>query len=166
MLDIVDFWKKQVDLWNEQNKCGLCFELAAPLVTSQLNIVQEEKPCCVQVFLTDIRFREIKNRNSVTGLITSKTCVWNFSLYVVKKVPLGLNNYNEVKGHPVDESKWVTLFQPLIECLGCDNILNTCEILGLTNMNVDMPSDATLIHNYLDDNYNGWKINYSFTQIT
>lgn len=164
-LDIVNFWKEQVRIWNETEKCGLCFEFAAPLVASQINIVQEEE-CCVNVFLTDIRFREIKNRNSVTGLITSKTCVWNFSLYVLKKENLGVNNYNEIKGHPVDESKWGTIFKPIIDCLGCDNILDTCEILGLTNVNIDMPSDAILIHNYLDDNYNGWKLNYSFTQIT
>lgn len=164
-MDIVKFWSEQVKLWNEQNKCGLCWEFSAPLVTSQINIVQEEE-CCVNVFLTDIRFREIKNRNSVTGLITSKTCVWNFSLYVLKKENLGVNNYNEIKGHPVDESKWETIFKPIIDCLGCDNILDTCEILGLTNVNVDMPSDAILINNYLDDNYNGWKLNYSFTQIT
>lgn len=164
-MDIIDFFKKQVDIWNEQDKCGLCWTFSAPLVNSQINIVQEEE-CCVNVFLTDIRFREIKNRNSVTGLITSKTCVWNFSLYVLKKENLGVNNYNEIKGHPVDESKWETIFKPIIDCLGCDNILDTCDILGLTNVNVDMPSDAILIHNYLDDNYNGWKLNYSFTQIT
>lgn len=164
-MDIVNFWKEQVSIWNESEKCGLCWEFSAPLVTSQINIVQEEK-CCVNVFLTDIRFREIKNRNSVTGLITSKTCVWNFSLYVLKKENLGVNNYNEIKGHPVNESKWETIFKPIIDCLGCDKILDTCEIFGFTNVNVDMPSDAILIHNYLDDNYNGWRINYQFTQIT
>lgn len=164
-MDIVEFWKDQVGLWNEQNKCGLCWEFAAPLVSSQINIVQEET-CCVNVFLTDIRFREVKNRNATTGLITGKSCVWTFSLYVLKKENLGVNNYNEIKDHPVEESKWETIFKPIIDCLGCDNILDTCEILGVTNVNVDMNQDAILIHNYLDANYNGWKLNYTFTQIT
>lgn len=164
-MDIVDFWKKQVELWNEQEKCGLCFEFAAPLVQSQTNIVQNEN-CCVNVFLTDIRFREVKNRNATTGLITGKSCVWNFSLWCLLPSDLGVNNYNEIKNHPVDESKWETIFKPIIDCLGCDNILDTCEILGVTNVNVDMPQDATLVHNYLDNNYNGWRVNYSFTQIT
>lgn len=168
-MDIIKFWKDQVELWNEENKCDLCWSFSAPLVNSQMNIVQSETVedlCCVQVFITDVRFREIKNRNSVTGLITSKTCVWNFSLWALLPVPLGVNNYNEIKGHPIEESKWNTVFLPLIECLGCDNILDTCELLGVTNVNVDMPSDATLIHNYLNESYNGWKVNYSFTQIT
>lgn len=168
-LDIVKFWKDQTELWNEQQKCDLCWNFAAPLVNSQMNIVQQEldseTECCVNVFLTDIKFREVKNRNSVTGLVINKTCVWNFSLWCVLPVQLGVNNYNEIKGHPIDESKWSTIFKPLIDCLGCDNILDTCELLGVTNVNVDMPTDATLVHNYLDNNYNGWKINYSFTQI-
>lgn len=163
-MDIVSFWKDQIDLWNEQEKCGLCWEFSAPLVTSQINIVQDET-CCVHVFLTDIKFRETKQRNAVSGLVTSKLCVWSFSLYALSKSPLGVNNYNEIKGHPIEESKWETIFKPLIDCLGCDNILDTCELLGVTNVNVDMNGDATLIHNYLDENYNGWKINYQFTQI-
>lgn len=164
-LDIVKFWKDQTERWNEQEKCGLCWEFSAPLVSSQINIVQEET-CCVNVFLTDIRFRETKQRNSVTGLTIGKACTWTFSLWCLKKENLGVNNYNEIKGYPVDESKWETIFKPIIECLGCDNILETCELLGVTNVNVDMNQDATLIHNYLDNNYNGWKINYTFTQIT
>lgn len=164
-MDIVKFWKDQTTLWNEQEKCGLCWEFSAPLIASQINIVQSET-CCVNVFLTDIRFRETKQRNPITGLITGKTCVWSFSLYALSKSLLGVNNYNETKGHPIEESKWETIFKPLIDCLGCDNILDTCELLGVTNVNVDMNGDATLIHNYLDENYNGWKINYQFTQIT
>ena len=175
-MDIVDFWAQQIEKWNSQAKCGFCWEFAAPLVPSQINIVLSEPMpahpividdnCCVKVFLTDLRFREIIVRNSVTSLITSKTCVWNFSVYALMQKQLGINNYNEIKGHPIEQSKWVTVFKPLIDCLGCENILDTCEILGITSVNVEMPSDAQLIHNYLDNNYNGWKVNYTFTQVT
>lgn len=162
-MDIVKFWKDQVNLWNENDKCGLCFEFSAPLVQSQANINQTETPCCVQVWITDIGFKENIVR-APSGLITSKTCVDTFTLWVAKESPLGINNYNEIKGHPIEESKWSEIFLPIKECLGCDNILDTCEILGQTNVNVDLTS-ATMIHNYLDKVYNGWKINYTFTQI-
>jgi hypothetical protein len=162
-MDIVKFWKDQVDLWNDQDKCGLCFEFSAPLVQSQANTNQTETPCCVQVWITDIGFKENIVRAS-SGLITSKTCVDTFTLWVAKESPLGVNNYNEIKGHPIEESKWSEIFLPIKECLGCDNILDTCELLGQTNVNVDL-TNATIIHNYLD-NYNGWKVNYTFTQIT
>ena len=163
-MNIVDFWKEQVNIWNENNKCGLCWEFSAPLVNSQINTIQKETPCCVQVFITDITFNETLIRNSVTGLTTSKTCVDRFTLWALVESPLGVNNYNEIKGHPIDESKWSEIYLPLKECLGCENILDTCEILNQTNVNVDL-TNATLVHNYLDQSYSGWKIQYTFTQI-
>lgn len=163
-MDIVKFWKDQVALWNEQEKCDLCFEFAAPLINSQINTIQNET-CCVQVFITDISFRENIVRNSVTGFTTSKTCIDTFVLWALQKSELGVNNYNEIKGHPIEESKWNNIFLPLKECLSCGNVLDTCEILGQTNVNVDL-TNASMVHSYLDDAYNGWKINYTFTQIT
>lgn len=163
-LDIVNFWKQQLDLWNEEKKCGLCFEFSAPLVNSQINIVQSET-CCVNIFLTDIRFREDRAYNNVTGLVTSKTCVWTFTLHALTTVPLGVNNYNEIKGHEIDESKWNTVFYPIIDCLGCDNILDFCDIIG-KQLDIRQIGDAQLIHNYLDSNWNGWRITYSFSETT
>jgi len=162
-MDIVDFWAKQIDLWNCEDKCCLCWEFSAPLVSSQINIVQSEK-CCVNVFLTDLKFREEKVFNSTTGLTTSKKCVWNFSIYAMVQKELGINNYNEIKGYPISQSKWVEVFYPIINCLGCDNILDYCKILG-RSIQVTQNGDTVLMHNYLD-NYNGWKINYTFTEIT
>ena len=162
-MDIVDFWKRQVDLWNCENKCNFCWEFSAPLVSSQINIVQEENSCCVQVFLTDLTFKENIVRNQ-SGLITSHQCVDSFSLWCLKASPLGVNNYNEIKGHCIEESNWNEIFKPIKECLSCGNILDTCEILGKTNVNVDL-TQGTMIYNYLDKAYSGWKINYTFTQI-
>jgi hypothetical protein len=162
MINIIDFWKQQTDKWNTDNKCGLCFEFSAPLVNSQINIVQSET-CCVNVFLTDIKFRTDEVYNSVTGLTTSKKCIWSFSVHALVQEPLGVNNYNEIKSHPIEESKWNTIFLPLAECLGCDNILDFCDIIG-KELEVRQLGDAQLIHNYLDSNWNGWKINYSFSE--
>lgn len=166
-MNIVDFFKKQVDIYNEDLKCGFCWTFSAPLKESQTNIVQSEtneEDCCVHVFLTDPGFRENITRNNQTNLITSRTCIDTITAWVLMKVPLGVNNYNEIKGHPIEESKWNTVFYPIRECLGCENILDTCEILGETNMNVDL-TNGIIVHNYIDDNYNGWKISYTFTQV-
>ncbi len=164
-MDIVNFWKRQIDLWNDENKCGFCWNFHAPLVNSQINIVNSEN-CCVSVFLTDLKFREVTQRNEKTGFVSSKKCVWTFSLYALIKSPVGINNYNEIINHPIEESKWENIFKPLINCLGCNNLLSYCDILELQNVLVDMNGDATLVHNYLDENYNGWKVNYTFTQTT
>lgn len=162
-MDIVNFWNKQVEKWNCDNKCDMCWEFHAPLVLSQLNITQTNS-CCVNIFLTDVRFREEKNINQITTLTTSKRCIWNFSIYALVQQDLGVNNFNEIKGHPVDQSKWSNILYPIIQCLGCDNILDFCEILG-EDIIVTQNGDAVLIHNYLDSNYNGWKINYTFSKI-
>lgn len=161
-MNVVDFWAQQVAKWNDENKCGLCWEFHAPLVASQINITQNET-CCVNVFLTDIKFREAKIINSITGLTQSINHVWNFTLHALIKENLGVNNYNEIKGYSVDESKWNTIFYPIINCLSTDNIINTCEVLG-KQINVTQNGDAMLVHNYLDDNYNGWRINYTFNE--
>jgi hypothetical protein len=163
-MDIVLFWKKQVDLWNENQKCNLCWEFSAPLVNSQINIVQNEK-CCVNVFLTDLKFREVKDYNQITGLVAKIRCVWNVTVHFLVRENLGVNNYNEIKGYPIEESKWENIFKPIIDCVGCGNILDTCEISGHSNLKIEMGSDAVLVHNYLDENYNGWRVNYLFTQI-
>lgn len=161
-MDIVQFWSQQVAKWNEINKCGFCWEFGAPLVNSQINIQQSNDPCCIQLLLSNIRYRSTKNRNPISQLITNEDCTWTFTLHAVTEKPLGINNYNEIKGHSVDESKWNTIFAPLLECLGCESIIDYCEILGY-DVIVNQIGDAELIHNYLDNNYNGWKITYSFT---
>jgi len=161
MFDLVKFWQDQINKWNEDEKCGLCFEFSAPLVNSQINATESET-CCVNIFMTDVKFREDKVINSITQLQQSSKCIWNFTLYAVIQKDLGINNYNEQKEYPVTESKWNTVFYPIIQCLGCDNILDYCEILGY-KIEVRQNGDATLVHNYLDSNWNGWKINYSFT---
>lgn len=162
MFDLVSFWKAQTDKWNEDEKCGLCFEFSAPLVASQINIVQSET-CCVNIFLTDLQFREDKIYNPITGLLTSNKCIWTFNLYALVQSELGVNNYNEIKEHPIEESKWNTVFYPLIDCLGCQNILDFCTLIG-KQLEVKQNGNAVLIHNYLDSAWNGWKINYSFSE--
>ena len=161
-MDIINFWQQQVDKWNTDNKCGLCWEFSAPLVPSQINVVQTET-CCVNVFLTDIKFRTDEVYNAITGLTTSKKCIWSFSVHALITVPLGVNNYNEIKNHPIEESKWTSVFFPIAQCLACDNILDVCDILG-KKLEVRQLGEAQLIHNYLDSNWNGWKINYSFSE--
>jgi len=161
-MDIVDFWNKQVTKWQEDQKCGLCWEFGAPLVNSQINIQQSAEPCCVQVMLTNIRYRKNIVRNNITQFITSESCTWTATVYAVQEMPIGVNNYNEIKDHPISESKWTTVFNPILECLGCENLLDYCVILG-KDVIINQIGDAELIHNYLDKNLNGWRITYSFT---
>lgn len=159
-MDIVDFLKQQTEIWDNEQKCGFCWNFGAPLVNSQLNIEQdaENEACCVSIFVTDITGGENLSYNTA-GLVTTAYCDKTFTMYALIKSPMGVNNYTEIKGHPVEESKWNTIFKPLEDCLTCGNPFDFCEILGY---NMQTTSKRwSIVHNWLNNNYNGWKFTFT-----
>jgi hypothetical protein len=157
MFDIVDFFKEQTEKWNEQERCNFCYSFGAPLFNSELN-VQQTDDCCVQVFLANISVKSnFAQQVGMRGYKELISCVYTFDLYLLKQVPMGQNNYNEIANHPIEESKWENIFKPLLNCFACG--INECnEIVffgGYNNYNV------SLVDNYLDNNYNGIKITAS-----
>lgn len=162
-MDIVKFFADQVDKWNIEEKCGFCWNFGAPLVQSEIEKQQlpPDKPCCMNLFLTNIRFSDRVTRNPVTNLVVSSWCDWNFTLWVITPEPLGTNNYNEILGHPVEESKWVKIFQPIQECLGCGSLMDFCTLLGY-DVNINS-RNGEIVHNYGGQSYNGWRINFTFS---
>jgi hypothetical protein len=164
-MDIVSFWKLQTEKWNEELKCGFCWEFSAPLIESSVNIVQseEDKECCVKLmFLQDKQpaFSTNNTYNATTNLLTNQICATNFQLLVLLNSELGVNNYNEIKGHTTTQSNWERILQVLQECLSCDANLAFCEILGsvyrVTNWS------GTQVINYTGSVYCGYRINVSF----
>lgn len=161
-MDIVNFWKQQTDKWAQDEKCGMCWAFHAPLTESALNLAQltEEHKGCINLFLTNLSFLEVNQYSPGTGLVNGKSCEYQFTLYALQASRLGQNNYNEMKGYSVNESKWATVFKPVIDCLSCDVILDFCEIQGY---NADVTKwAATMVTNYQDNNYDGWRINATF----
>mgnify|MGYP003641710771 CR=1 FL=1 len=155
-MDIVDFYKQQVEKWNADSKCGLCFEFSAPMYESALNVVELEDPCCVQVMLVDIGSTTINTYNSRTSLLESSVCEYAFSMFVLKASDLGTNNYNEIKGHDVDASKWATIYKPLQDCFSCGDNMDFCEILGYSPEVKKW--GLKMVRNYQDLNFDGWRI--------
>ena len=158
-MDIVAYFKDQVEKWNEEQKCGLCFEFSAPMFESALNVVQPEEPCCVQVMLTDLNYTA-SNTYASSGLLSSQICEYSFTLYVLKASALGVNNYNEIKGHDTDSSKWATIYKPLADCFSCDVQLDFCALLGYA------PEikrwSMKMVKNYQDLTFDGWRIEGTF----
>lgn len=161
-MDIVGFWAKQVEKWNNEKRCGFCWQYGAPLVHSEMSNQQFEakEDCCVRVFVVDPSGSEGRTRNYRTGFITDEWCDENFTLYALMPVPMGVNNYNETLGYPIEESKWNSVYLPLKDCLGCDNLLDFCEIEGYE---IEIVSKRwALVHNYLSEYYNGWRFTFQF----
>lgn len=160
-MDIVNFWDLQTAKWSEDDKCGLCWAYGAPLTESALNLEQleEDTKCCVHLYLTSLQFSK-KVTFATTGFVNSESCEYSFTIYALKPSRIDLNNYTEIKGYSKETSKWVTVYEPIIDCLSCENVLDFCEILGY---NVDIIKwDAFLVSNFRDTNYDGWKINATF----
>lgn len=167
-MNIVDFWEKQITKWDEEQKCGMCWSFKAPLSESAVNIVQPEpdKECCVQVFLVRERvpaFNTTYNYNATTGFANDVTCTTGFQLLFLVPSNIGLNNYNEIEGHPEAESKWNTILWKLEDCLKCELALDFCEFLGSQQRVTRWEGQQAV--NYLDNAYTGYRVTVNFQQV-
>jgi len=167
----IDLLNNQVDSWNNQNKCGFDWEFSAPLFLNKINTVQVENTSAVQVMLIwqgQLLYEGGLNYNQF-GLITStNTSSDNFELYFLLPSHLDENNYNEIKGHPVDESRSIEL-ERLLSCLRGDGtgngaMLDLCNTFDgkykLTRWNVFAVNE-----NFLDNNYIGFRVQISLQKL-
>lgn len=164
-MDIVDFWSRQVAKWNDENKCGMCWEFSAPLIESAVELIEDEG-CCTQVILLRDKLPAFSTSNTYsnqTFLLNGVTCSKSFELLVLMYADIGTNNWNEVKGHNTEESKWSTIFSRLEECLACDAELDFCEFIGVKSRVTTWSARQVL--NYSSKNFSGFRITVTFQNI-
>ncbi len=169
-MDIVGAIAEMVNGWNAdpeadppvEGRCGFCWEFTAPIRESDLNEYQfRGDGCCVLVALTDFRFDCSAPFNPRSGTRALGSRVWNFNLHFLAVDDLGLNVYDEIPGHPLAESKWSTILNPLYECVACSP-LDFCEPLGQA-LEVTRWS-ATPRIDWQDNNYTGWTVQVALRQ--
>lgn len=158
-MDIINFWQQQVDAWNAANYCNKCWTFGAPLTEAGVNIQQvpEAEACCVHVIVSSYREGISPTYNSRTGLMNRRPRTINLTMRFMQQDTDGANVYNEILGHPISESKWVNILQPLKECITPEGVIDFCAFLGY---NVDITSwsmEAEITR--LDNSYTGWRIN-------
>lgn len=162
MTDVIGSISQMVSDWNGneeleiESKCGLCWEFTAPIRESDLNeYIKRSDECCVIVAVTDYRYsvQQTVNRNS--GMITNKAEVFNFNLHFLAFDDLGLNVYNEIPNHPLNESKWATILKPLADCAVTD-LLTFCEYIGRELEVVTWIASPRI--DWQDMNYTGWSV--------
>lgn len=164
-MDLISFWSQQINKWNEESKCGLCWDFTAPLVESAIELVEPSAgmDCCVQVlFLRDKEpaFSTLNRYNESTQLLSGTTCNKAFEILFLMYAPIGSNNWNEVKGHSTDESKWATALYELERCLSCDLELDFCEFIGSKSRVTKW--SAKQVINFSSKNYSGYRISVNF----
>lgn len=156
MTDVIGSISQMVSDWNADEKCGLCWEFTAPIRESDLNEYQKKTDeCCVIVAVTDYRYQVITNVNRQSGLIINKSEVFNFNLHFLSLDDLGLNVYNEIPNHPLNESKWATILKPLADCAVTD-LLTFCEYIGNELEIVNWIATPKI--DWQDMNYTGWTV--------
>ena len=159
-MNVVDFFKKQTEKWNDDNKCGFCFEFDAPLTDSGINESQMQTDlddCCpVKVFITNLSERKNRLYNNTTNLLQNYTIDYTFTLHVLAFDRIDTNVFAEQLGHPISESKWETILRPLQECVCEEGILEFCDLI-CKDIKIINWNAITRI-NWLDNNYTGWSI--------
>ena len=157
MIDVIGIVEQNVSDWNDETKCGWCWEFTAPLRESDLNEYQKRgDECCVVVAITEYRPRCVPGYDRATGMNNLGYNTYSFNLHILYQGDIGLNVYNEIKDHPLSESKWKTTLQPLWECIGCKP-LDFCTFTGFP-VEILRWGDAIPRMDWLDNNYDGWTI--------
>lgn len=164
MTNPIEFFKKQVEIWNGNQHCGNCWEFGSPLSESGFEEQQlrEESKCCYQFIITDYRTTTRSEFNS-SNYPTRKICEHRFTFYVVKASSIDINTYNEIDNHPISESKYETIIKPLYDCLSCDAVLDYCQILGYPVQGIQW--DVAPVINKTSNNYDGIKVTGMFREI-
>jgi hypothetical protein len=136
----------------------LTWQFHAPLFAPEVGFNQPKRDADVTVWLENYRVRKTRNL-SETGKVSSVNRLTTFDLYFGMKDEVGVNNYNEIQGHPIDESRWETIYEPLRACLETDYgdaFLNLCELLGI---NLTIPNeDWSLFRLRTAENLSGIKV--------
>lgn len=164
-MNAILFFEQLAEKWNAELKCNSCWTFGAPLSEKNMNSqdAPEDMTCCNHLYVTDYETSSGYLKDTQTELVNRTWCDHIFTLYVVKHSTIGINTYNEQTGHPIDESLWRKILEPLQNCLGNGNEFNLCEMgyefeIFKWNMKV-----VRLIQ---DNNYTGWRILGIFRQYT
>lgn len=150
---ILELWKGITEQMNAENKCGFCWEFYAPLTDKKLNIVRGNGECCVKVFLLRNMAQDFGSRITYTnGFQTNTNNFDNYKVLFLIPSKEGVNNYNELEGWSVDESRHMKIFKPLRNCITSDILTQICSNFEITNWT------GKYIYDYQDENYYGIEI--------
>lgn len=164
-MNIVDFWKNQVNIWNEEKKCGFCWVFGGATTRDGINRykIRVGEECCAHVFITDESFNQVITYPNKNPFFSEINCQDGFLLWVLVPSRIDLNDYKEIDGHPIEESLEETILSPLKSCLGCEVGLDMCEAHG--NLFQVSKWQGFKERRIFDNNYTGWRINVMFQEI-
>lgn len=167
MGDIVELWRDIIEAYNIDGRCDFCWRFYAPLTEQKLNLVRDvlvepgsgdsEDACCVHVFLIRNQPDDFSStpNYSTFGNISTVVSNENYVVYFLIKSKEGLNNYNEMPGYSIEDSRYHTIFKPLRECIDVSILTDLCLVGQVTSYR------GSYVYDFQDEQYYGLRVSFS-----
>ena len=158
ILNIVKLWEDLARQFNYEERCGKCWRFFAPMEEKRLNIIKGSDQCCINVFLLRNKGQDFGSTLTYgqEGYLSNTFTREQYDILFLISSKEGINNYNELEGHNVLESRYETIFKPLRECITNDIITSICEHSKVEQWT------GRYVYDYQDEQYYGLRI--SITQ--
>ena len=115
-MNIVRILQDLVKSYDDENKCGLCWEFThARKDYANLKVFNSENKCCVHFILQDFESKTIYTYDRDFGISEATYIDDSFTVMIGSKSRLDMDLFNE--GLNEDKSKFVTHVEPLLNCL-------------------------------------------------
>ena len=115
---MIEFFEQLISDWNDEEKCGLCWNFYGAARSDYSNLINHGANCCVAVILLDFGSRYGYTRNQF-DINQKEYCEDYFELLVGVPSSLDIQFYNEISDDFKDTSKYKQYIEPIINCLGC-----------------------------------------------
>lgn len=167
MGDIVELWRDIIEAYNIDGRCDFCWRFYAPLTEQKLNLVrdvlveegsgEENEACCVHVFLIRNQPDDFSSTPNYSqfGNVNTIVSVENYTVYFLIKSKEGLNNYNEMPGYSIEDSRYHTIFKPLRECIDITILTDLCLLGQVTSYR------GSYVYDFQDEQYYGIRVSFS-----
>ena len=153
---IVQAFEDLIAIYNNEERCGFCWEFEAPYRISDMNeSIKKSDDCCVRVFLINRRGNDNNFRPNVNNVQVSRITEIA-TLYFLIYDDIGTNVHKEIPDHPVSESKHERILKPLLNCILDLDFCEVNEDIVITSKSWSSEID------YLADNYTGWRVDINF----
>lgn len=167
-MNVIEVLREQVEKWQEENECGLCWEFVPAGRADYFNNIQlrDSEDCCVYVGVLEVK-NASKFESNAIQLVDKKYCDWNVKLIAGIPSRLDIQFYNENPSYPTNESKWDKYISKIFECLSaCCVEVALCNIhnsKGLTSVE-PVRWESEMVMNYKDLNLDGVMVLATFRE--
>lgn len=157
-MDIANIFNKITEKFNEEERCGLCWKFIFGGRSDYFNnaAIVDGEECCVRIGVLKNSFTGGYKRDANFSERVYRE--WNIEIFAGIPSRLDIMFYNEIPGHPVEESKWVKYLYPVMCCMD-EAQINVCDVHNCNGSETTVEIwqwNGEMKLNYSDSNLDGW----------